>query len=786
MGPWLEDDDKAVFDSVHAMILRTEVPALNQLAQDTHWTYVKLGYPWSTLTKKPGIDRYEQSLPYGSSGVTIQAVPNKAWDVINKTTEALLVDFPQIEAEPGDDGERASAAAEYITRFLTQNASEQGTNDIVLWNDRVARSLTCASSFLECWTDPTGGGYIPLQIPAHPKAQSPMQPMVGADGSPTVSPIMRYVTSVGPDGQPTAQSQFTEDATKAAPQWQPKLMAQKWQNEHIRIFPESKSVAEAEKVIILGYCTLSEAKRRWPDVADMADGELTKLTDWTPPRYPALLPFYLRARWKLTDGRDKAKQGSSDERIMFYYHPFVKACPDYKKGADVVVTGAFQGRILDKQFLSAEVEVPSDGTSDQGQPTGEQGTSTKETRCMEIPVVQITPRGDPDEQNPRGRAYIELFAGAVESNAHLALSAAEVIDKNLHIEGYSSSTSPVSGQQREDARATGDLIPLVRPEDMPKWGEPVTFEANFFRLYELSDEAINSISASERAATGQDNAKERSGVAIRLASSNNNVSLGGMNNAVNNAYCRWNRIKVEQAMSKFTTAQQVNYVGDDGIFKQEDVTAVDFALVGKMTVKTGTGTVTSPEQKIQNLAGLMQSGMLSKDEGAEAARPAYSRQLGLPASAHEQRIERQITAFLKGVPSPEWIQQYRGYQQAQQQYQLAMQQYQEALTRYQQQQAVAAQNQAASHAQSLQDQSKQQEGATAHQRALELETHKHGLSLQTAEHQRANMPAPAVTEGAPKEVKGDIHIHIAGKKTTVIKKNPDGSMVAESTPDEAA
>jgi hypothetical protein len=317
---------------------------------------------------------------------------------------------------------------------------------------------------------------------------------------------------------------------------------------------------------------------------------------------------------------------------------------------------------------------------------------------------------------------------------------------------------------------------------MPKWGTPVSFEANFFRLYELSDEAINSISASERAATGQDNSRERSGRAIALATSNNNVSLGGMNQAVNNAYCRWNRIKVEQAMSKFTTAQQVNYVGDDGIFKAQDVTAVDFALVGKMTVKTGTGTVTSPEQKIQNLGGLKQSGMLAPDEAAEAARPVYSRLLGLPASAHEQRIERQITAFLKGVPTPDWIQQWQTYQQQKQAYDAQQQQ----LAAQQQQAAIQAPGQQAAEEAGRQATAKTQESAAAHQQALELESHKHALSLEAADHQRANTPAPIAPEPAPKEVKGDIHIHIAGKKTTVIKKNPDGSMIAESTPDGAA
>lgn len=693
MGPWLENPDADVFKSVDGMVQRQELIALNHLAQDTHWTYVKMGYPWSTLTKEPNRDRYVQSLPYGSAGITIQAVPNKAWDIINKTTEALLVDFPQADAEPGDDSEEAQAACEMADRFLAQDASEQGTNDAVLFWDRLQRSLTCASAYIECWTDPTGGGYIPLQVPAHPEAESPASPLLGPDGMPTVSPILRYVTEVGPDGQPTEASQFTDDPTKAAPQWQPKLRAAKWQREHIRVYPETSTVDEAEKVIILGYCTLSEAKRRWPQVASMSPEDLSKLTDWTPTRYLALLPLFQRGRWKLTDGRDKEKQGASDERIMFYYHPYVKACPDYTKGADVVITGAFGGKVLDRKLLSKEVEVPAKPEATPPEPAGDPSaanitaapqppatpTVRKETRCMEIPVVQVTPRGDPDDQDPTGRAFIELFAGAVENNAHLAMSASEVIDKNLHLEGYAPSTSPIDGQRREDARATGDIIPLARPEDMPKWGAPIPFEQAFFSFYDRSNVAIESMGSAEKAAKGQQS-DEKSGRAIQLATANNNVSLGGMNHAVNNSYTRWCRIKLERAMCDFTTAQQINYVGDDGIFKQEDLSAIDFALVGKLTVKAGTGGLVTPDQKVQNLGVLVQTQMLSIDEAREAARPAFSRKLGLPADPHEQRIERQITAFNKGVPSPQWVTDWQTYTQAQQ----AFTQQQQAATTAQQ------------------------------------------------------------------------------------------------------
>lgn len=646
MGPLLESDDKTVFKTVDGLVLRQELIALNHLAQDIHWTYVKLGYPWSTLTKEPNRDRYVQSLPYGSAGITIQAVPNKAWDQINKTTEALLVDYPDMECEPGDSSDQAEHACSLGDRFLTQQAGEQGTNDPVLFNDRVARSLTCASSYLECWTDPTGGGYVPLQIPAHPQAASPMQPLVGPDGMPTASPVLRFVTSVGSDGQPTEESQFTNDPTQAAPQWQPKLMGSKWQREHVRVFPETATVENADKVIILGYCTISEGKKRWQSVATMDAEDLSKLTDWTPLRYLALLPLFQRGRWKLTDGREKEKAGSSDERIFFYYHAFAKAGPDHKKGADVVVTGAFDGGMtLDKKLLGFDVELPP-SNAEAGQPP------KKESRCMPIPVVQITPRGDPDEQDPTGRAYIEMSAGAIENNAHLAGSFSEALDKNLHLEGYVFSSSNVTGQMREDARATGDLINIVMPEHKPVWGQPIPLDASFVNMYKLANEEINSIGSTVKAANGQDQSDEKSGRAIQLATANNNVSLGGMNTAVNGSIARWNWIKLQVAQRDFTTEQTINYVGEDGIYKSEAFKATDFALIGKVTVKGGTGGLLTPEAKVQDAAQLVGAQLLTPEEGKDAARPAYSRRLGLPPLPAEQRIERQITAYEKGPPAP--------------------------------------------------------------------------------------------------------------------------------------
>jgi hypothetical protein len=520
-------------------------------------------------------------------------------------------------------------------RFLTESASEMGTNDAILFDDRVRRAMVTSSTYIEGWVDRTGGGYIPLQIKAHPLAVDPSNPLVGPDGMPTTDYVLRYVTAEGPNGEP---AQFTEDASQAAPQWQPKIMASAWERTHLRVFPEDKPVHLAEKVIILGYCTIAEGKRRWVDVANMAPADLNALCDWTPQRFLVLLPPFQRARWKITDGREKEKAGSSDERIFFYYHILQRATPDYPKGADVVVTGAKGGLVLSRELLASEVEV----NKGQGK--------TKELRCREIPVVQVTPRGDPNGRDPSGLAFLEQFVGATENNATLAMGFAENIDKINHTPFAVPSTSPIEGWQVEDARATGDMLIVTTKEDMPQQLETPQLPSAFFNMYELSDEAINSIAAQERAAQGSENSQERSGKALQIAISRNNVANTPMLTPVNNAVARWNRIKLELAMAYYTTPQLIRYEGEDGAYKQDEFSGVDFALVGKVSIKAGTGTMMPPGEKVNYLGNLRANAMIDDDETREAARPAFAKQLGLSPNPHEQYVERCLQAWLKGPP----------------------------------------------------------------------------------------------------------------------------------------
>lgn len=664
MGPLLEEDDGTVYRTIQDLVLRQDIIARNHLAQDSYWTCVKRGYPWATLEYVPDQSIYKFTMPYGTKGYSIQAVPNKAWDLINKATETLLVDFPAPDPSPLNDSEEAQQAADMAGKFLSQDASEDGTNDPAVFYQAVDKALTCASSYIHVWTDPTGDGSVPLQIKAHPQAQSPENPLIGPDGMPTTDYVLRYVT---------ADNQFTDDPMQAAPQWMPKLRADIWGREHIRVFPETATIHSAEKVVGLWYGTIGEMKRRCPDtIGQMEPADLSALCDWTPPRYLVLLPPFERARWKLTTSDEKQKSGSSDERLMFYYLVYQRSTPEYPKGAELLVTGSQGGIVLSRDTLSADVEVmDSDGSG-----------AKQETRHLDLPIIQVTPRIDADNRDPSGDAYIELFGGATEFSATLQQGYLEACDTILHSEKYSFAGSPVEGWQIQESRASGDAIPVLTKDDPPFYPQQPPLPLDFLSVLEFGQNQQDSISSLSKPAQGSNNQQEVSGVARQIAVQQASIGLSRMQSAVNSAYERFCRIKIQQVMRKFSAPFQIRYVGEDGAAKQEQWTGTDFALVGDVRIKAGTGTGMAPQAKISNLSQAVQFGLIGPDEAKAASRPTFAKDLGIPESPHEQYIERCVTSWLQGPP-PGWVEQWTPYAQAEAQFQQAQQMYQQQMMAYQ-------------------------------------------------------------------------------------------------------
>jgi hypothetical protein len=301
---------------------------------------------------------------------------------------------------------------------------------------------------------------------------------------------------------------------------------------------------------------------------------------------------------------------------------------------------------------------------------------------MDIPIAQVTPRLDADDRDPSGYAYIELFGGATEFSATLQMGYLEACDQILHTEKYAPATSPVEGWQISDARASGDAIPILNKDDAPVYPQQHPLPPDFISILEYGQNQQDSISSLSKPAQGSNDQQEVSGVARQIAVQQASIGLSRMGAAVNTSYERYLRIKIQRCMRDFTTSQLIRFVGEDGAYKQEQWKGTDFALVGDVRIKAGTGTRMAPQAKINYLSQATQFGLIGPDEAKAAARPTFSQDLGIPDSPHEQYIERCVASWLQGPPEG-WVEAWQPYAQAEAQFQQAQQMYQQQVMSYQ-------------------------------------------------------------------------------------------------------
>ena len=722
--------------------------AKNRLALDTHYTATKLGYWGSTLIKVENQNQYVQSyLPGTQARLQSSAVPNKQAELCQKLVETLMVDPPVLDPEAEDDDETAQRGAELAREYLTQDARENGTDDLTLFAAQLEAATTRASTFNHYWIDPTGGGSVPKQIKAHPLAVDPANPLDAPDGQPTTDYVLRYVTADG---------QFTVHPAEAERVWVPRVRIKMLGREHVRLFPEDADIHHAQQVVVLDYCTVSEARRRWPEtVGQMDDAQLVPLIGWSPERAASLLPSSMRRQWRAASAAalKGEKVAGLDQRLVFFYAYYGLADRDYPEGAAVFVSGAGGGTLLGRDTLSAEVEVPSGVTQDE---------TVRDSKPMDIPVVQIRLLPDTDDRDPTGVAFMRRVSGAGEAGATMATAMMEAIDQVLHPVRYSIGTSAADSDDVESARATGDFVHVNTMDEVPQLEERRDLPAAYFNQQEWLYAQMDG-SAGLRPPDTANEAKVKSGVALRIEVSEATKALTRMNYAYHVAVQRHGRIKLQLAMKYFTVPQLLRYVGVDGAAKQEWFTGNDFAGVGTVAIKTGTGTMLPPTEKVNFAIQLQGVGLMDPDEAADVARPAFSKQLGVTENPHVQRIERQVSSWLEGPPEG-WMEQAQAFAAWQ-----AGQPVAPAPVDPAQQEADAARQVEA-------------EKAALERERLERDTvakQRDGEASRMTEIEKAKIAAQAKVEAARVAAEGKRPVTPKRKKTT-ITRNPDGTMTADT------
>lgn len=655
-GELLEADDAEAFRAIDALVVRQEPLARNRFAIDKHYTATKRGYWGSTLVKVENQDQWTQSyLPGTQNALASGPVPNKQAELCQRLTETLLVDPPKPDPTPLDDDESAQRGADLAREYLTQDGGEAGTDDLGLFSYQVEAATTRGAVYNYYWVDPTGGGSVPKQIKAHPEAIDPANPLVGPDGQPTTDYILRYVTAGDPESGQGAQ--FTDHPADAERVWVPRVRIKKLGREHVRLYPETADLHHAQQAIVLDFCTVSEARRRWPEtLGSYTDEQFAPLVAWLPLRPLALLPPALRPVWRNGFEQSRTggtKAGAMDQRILFYYAYLGLAEPDYPEGALLCVNGANGGLVLGRDTLTVEVEVPSESRQDQ---------MVTDRKDLDIPLAELRLLPDVDDRDPLGFPFMARIAGAGEAAAMLSLGFQELLDRRLHPVRYNIATSPVDQDTVESARSIGGYVPINTKDDMPQVEELDDLPAEWFPYQQGLHQGMDE-SAGLRPPDQAQEAKVKSGVALRIEVSEASKVLTRMNRALHSCWSRHARIKLQMAMKYFDVAQLLRYVGNDGSAKQEWFTGNDFARVGGVEIATGSGTMLPTTEKVNLAIQLRDAGILDPDYAAEIALSQSGKQLGAPENPHVQRIERQVSSWLEGPPADFEMQQM-AYQQA--------------------------------------------------------------------------------------------------------------------------
>jgi hypothetical protein len=635
----------------------------NRYAIDLYHTWLDSNVQFGRLDKIPNQNVWIAKLAPGVSVERSAAVPNKSADLCNKVTDALLADPPKPNPQPHVDDQAADAAADLASEFLRQLAGESGINEVQQYRWAFRNALTRSTSFLEYDVDADGGGYQPYQVLAHPQAVDANDPLVATDAmgqpAPAVDPILRYVN---------AQGQFVDEASQADRVWLPKIIVRKHQRTKVLLFPAHAPIEDASAALITDYCTLEEGRKRWPDtVGTMTMEELKALASWKPSMSEMIVPFTFRG------GIAEGMTGPSLDEVgslspllqqrMFFYRLYVTKSKEYQSGLILDLSGADGGKRLGQDSMEYTVTLPTHGQT---------------TRCRDIPLVQVTPIQDVADLDPMGWPFEARFDGSAQADATLIAHYLDALERQANPHVFIRSTTSVDEDEWFD-RSKPIVIGL---QDQPPFYEQFSPLPPVVQVSEHLQTRQDTASGLTATAQGLDTEASQSGIAKRLTVRQAQISLAGMQQQLHSAFTRGWRISCQIAQAKFSTPQLMQFSGEDASNEAQWWTGEDFAGIDDIGIEPGTGTMMTAEDKANYVRFLQDSGWKTPEEAAEIGVTGIARDLGLPSDFTKAAIERAVGVWLKGPPSPEWIQQWQQYQIAKQAYDAAQQQFAQAQQLY--------------------------------------------------------------------------------------------------------
>lgn len=561
---------------------------------------------------RTGADNWSHYIP---PNATPDSIPqsNKAARLCRRTEAVLFADPPAPDCVPWS-GEDEDVEASIVSNRVLE--AEQGPTRLDTPNKvrrAFGRASSTASGFVYYTVNPKGGGRVPIIVEASPMASSvddaTRDPMTGAPWPGEY--VERYVRQDG---------SLTDDESEAATQWAPAIESGITTGRHVRFLPHHcDGINDADGVIIRTLVAWRKVAKLYGDKLPKG-AELQQLRD-------TILAYEPQNADDLLLGSHRTERlnpKNPDESLCVVDTAYFTECPDYPKGAHVVVLG---GRmVVVQEEWGAEVNG--------------------KWETFMLPVSQIGQFSEGDD-NPYRHAMMEVLGAGNELRAAYHAHVLDWFDSLNNRKTFIPTNSIIHPGQLK-ARGRG-YIPM-NPGGEPKHEEIPDLPREVPALMEQASKEMDSDSGLEQIAQGLEDSSVQSGRHAYAILSQVHAGLSELKQNAESAYIRCCMIELQLIRAYYSTPRLLKYVGEDNEHRVKAWTGADLRNTRDVKLKAGTMTMLSPAAKADLAEKWAAMQILPPYQLKEITFKQLGGTLGVEDDPHLLRIRRQINRWNEGPP----------------------------------------------------------------------------------------------------------------------------------------
>lgn len=660
-GKLLELKERAAAEAA-AKLFFSEAQKLAMSKNNAQWTVNELrrrGVPGVGVVMTSN-GSYDYHIPSVVSPDSTPA-PNKSARLCRRTTAVLFSDPPAPEVEPGSGEADDVEAAELEGRILEDLDSETQLNELAAYRRAFNKTHSYGSGFIHYMVNPRGGGYVPIELDAHPDAETvddaleytPMQPvmmphpagLVDATGAPQMVPATdengEPVEEPQTDemGEPvrvpwpeeelvtryaTVNSGLTDDKgdPEVAYRWSPRLEREIITGRNFRFIPhDCEDIWDARGGQIAKFKTWGWVKERWPKYAEWDD------TDEGRKKRDALFSYRPEdCKW-LVPANERAALGvdekNADENLVLILTTYYVMGEEYGQGCVMV-------SLADKEVAYRDTWCWEK----------EDGTVVK----LDLPLSQVCGL-DEGEDNPYKIGLMQTLGPMDEARRMIWGHALDHLDRIAHRQTF----LPLhSNLQPEDLQSPTQTVYRILPGAEPRYQEIPDFPRFGTEMWINMGNEEDDESGLQQIGQGLENPNVQSGRHAYAIISQVLAGLSEFKQNVERAVRRGWRIKLQLVGAFYDVPQKTKWAGPDKEYQVKAWIGSDLSSDRDVKIRAGTFTQLTSAAKAQLAERLYTLRVLDQPHFNKAMRENLGGMLAMQDDEHRVRIKRQLSGFAEG------------------------------------------------------------------------------------------------------------------------------------------